>query len=448
MKAVVEPKKYIDQLWGKQQIKKGGVYRLLYYVLRMDYRGEVLLHNVVTGGLVVLDQEEAKLIDRLPLAYCPEMKSLVNEHYLVSEDYDEHQQVVHLREILRMLDKAQNPKNAITHYTILPTTACNARCYYCFEQGCESYTMTEHTAEEVIEYIASKCGIEKRVRINWFGGEPTIAVSRIDQICEGLRAKGIDYQGEMTTNGYLFDEDMIQRAVSLWHLTFVMISVDGTEENYNKTKAFVGVKDNPYQRVMRNIGLLLEKKIHVNLRMNFDLDNYLDFKDLAFEIVERYHQSPYLRVTVHPINGAYQNHQGTVSHGCDSWFEGKLVELNKIARSVSPYYQSNELLSLRHRGCQATKDESVVITPQGFLVRCPEQFNKDQFVGDIRGGKSNDNLVRKWQQFADYEKCIDCVLYPYCIRISCCLAQDSCYFKQEDILQCQKAMINALEMIN
>ena len=100
MKTIVEPKEHIDKLWGKQRIHEDAVYRQMRYVLRVDHNGKVLLHNVVTGRLVVLDQGETEALETLPAAYRPEMESLVTEHYLVPEDYDEHQQVVNLRNIL------------------------------------------------------------------------------------------------------------------------------------------------------------------------------------------------------------------------------------------------------------------------------------------------------------------------------------------------------------
>lgn len=224
------------------------------YVLRVDHEGNTALHNVVTGQLVLLDRDEIDVINSLPTGYAPVMDALIADHYLVPEAYDEHKQVVNLRSVLR----AMMPKpKYITHYTILPTTACNARCYYCFEQGVKPVTMTGETADQVVKFIAEHCGPEKTVRISWFGGEPTIAAHRIDQICNGLMAKGITFVSDITSNGYLFDVNMVSRAHDLWHIKSIMISVDGVGQTYNKVKAYLDTHDDPYERVMRNVGLLL-----------------------------------------------------------------------------------------------------------------------------------------------------------------------------------------------
>jgi len=426
MITIAEPKEHIDKLWGKQRVREDAVYRLMRYVLRVDHDGKVLLHNVVTGRLVVLDQGEAEVMEKLPTAYSPVIEQLVTEHYLVPEDYDEHQQVVNLRTILRKLDDAQQ-SSVITHYTILPTTACNARCYYCFEQGVKPFSMTEQTANEVIAFISNHCGSDKKAFITWFGGEPTLSADRIDQISLGLRSAGIEYDSTMVSNGYLFDQDMVNRAKDLWNLMSIQISVDGTENNYNRIKAYVHADDNPYQRVIRNIGLLIEKEIHVSLRMNFDLNNYTDFKDLLEEVKGRYHSNPNLQVCAYPIIGRYVNPEGHEQHGDDAWLSSMLAELNNLARDAQMVRRGGELPFLEFRGCSAGISSFVVIGPKGTLSRCLERFGDDQITGDVRNGITNHDLFLSWQRIADYEKCAACVYYPKCVKVLNCGAGDQCY---------------------
>ena len=71
MKTIVKPKEHISNLWGKQRINETEEYRLMHYVLRVDHDGKVLLHNVVTGQLVELEQDEAEVLEKLPIAYNP-----------------------------------------------------------------------------------------------------------------------------------------------------------------------------------------------------------------------------------------------------------------------------------------------------------------------------------------------------------------------------------------
>ena len=443
MRTIVEPKEFIAKLWGKQKINYTDTFRMMRYVIRDDYDGKVLLHNVVTGQLVVLDQREAELLNKLPLEYCSEMERLVENHYLVTDQFDENRQVVKMREVLRKLDEVQR-KPGIIHYTILPTTACNARCYYCFEHGSKIVTMSEQTANSVVDYIDSHCALNRQVSISWFGGEPTVASKRIDQICEGLKNKGIQITSDITTNGYLFDEELAIRARKLWNLQLANITIDGTENTYNRIKSYVDAKDNPYIRVLTNVGLLLEQRIRVSLRMNFDLGNYHEFKDLIKDKKNRFGENPLIQIHVHPIIGQFVTNEGVVSHGSDKWFEEKIVELNDMARNAGLLKPKDELPYLKYKGCQANNKSAATITPEGSLVRCPEQYGDEQVAGNIWAGVTNSEIVQSWQVFSEYPKCKECVLFPYCVRLSRCSAQDRCCYLSEFIQQYQKNMKHKL----
>ena len=153
--------------------------------------------------------------------------------------------------------------------------------------------MSNETIQQVTDFIDSHCGEDRKIYVTWFGGEPTVAARQISMICEDLRRKNIAFRSNMITNGYLFDEEMTATAEDLWQLKRIMISVDGTEKNYNLIKNFQKAEDNPYQRVMRNVERFLDHGIRVNMRMNFDLNNYLDFFDLLNEVTERFHNHPF-----------------------------------------------------------------------------------------------------------------------------------------------------------
>ena len=432
MKTVAEPKRPIDKLWGKQPVREDAVYRLMRYVFRVDHEGSVLLENAVTGRLVLLEQQEAELLDALPRKYDPRMEQLITEHYLVPEDYDEHRQAQNLRKVLWIMDDAEIRRSkAITKYTILPTTACNARCYYCYEHGVQPVTMTEKTAADTVRFISSHCGDKKKVSIRWFGGEPTVAAHRIDQICSGLRDSGIQYAASITTNGYLFDAEMAARAKALWHVRDAMISVDGTERNYNEIKAFVNPQENPYKRVLNNIGLLLGQGIQVALRMNFDLGNYQDFKDVLSEAGERFHGNELLQVYAFPVEGEHPDKNGRILHGSDAWFDEKIAELNDLARAAGLFYRSMEMPSLFYSVCKAANPSAMVISAQGELARCTSIFfDEKQIVGNVADGVISPDFCDRFKAFADPKRCRDCTFFPKCVLIENCPGKDRCFRKE------------------
>jgi radical SAM protein with 4Fe4S-binding SPASM domain len=431
MKTIVEPKEHIEKLWGKQRIHEDAVYRQMRYVLRVDHDGKVLLHNVVTGQLVVLSEDEAETLQKLPAEYSPKMEQLVAEHYLVPEDYDEHQQVVNLRNILWRIVDAHTPEH-VTSYLILPTTACNARCWYCFEKGIKPATMTEETANDVVDFIEKHCG-GKPVHIWWFGGEPTLAANRIDQISEGLRRKGIQYSSIISTNGYEMDEDMIDRAKNLWNLRQATISLDGTEETYNRVKAFPNAQANPYQRMMRNAEMLLKKDIAVALRMNYDQHTYKEFADLLQEAKTRFPKGTPLMVYPHQI---FEDYPEEDSDTIKTLFSNMNAELSNMACIAGLYRpKTGNLPCLTYMMCGAANGRWFVIRPDGKLCCCGEQLGDNQIKGDLIYGVTNEAIVREWKQFADKEMCRDCKLFPYCVKLIHCKAVNRCFGKKEIIMQ-------------
>lgn len=440
MITIVEPKEYIDKLWGKQRIERGENYRLMQYVLKIEHDAVLLLHNVVTGQLVILEQKEADVISRLPAEHNSDMDALIADHFLVPLEYDEHEQVLNLRSILQKLTDAK-PKTAVTNYTILPTTACNARCYYCFEKGTKFHTMTAETANDVVKYIVENCGDQKEIVITWFGGEPTVAANRIDQISEGIRKQGVKFRSAMITNGYLFDEEMVNRAKRLWNLKSLQITVDGTEESYNKIKAYPGVKGSPYRRVMRNIGLLLNAGIIVGLRMNYDLSNYKEYYSLVEEAIERFGQHKLLSVSAHPVVGKYVNADGVIEHASDEWFLNKQVEMSNIVQSHGLRKNELKLPYMNFEACAAYNESAVSITAEGGLVRCPEQFERDQFVGTVKTGVTNRNIIALWKEVADYPTCKSCKLFPNCVRLTRCGNKSYCHKYKLNLVSYENAAI-------
>ncbi len=445
MITIVNPMEHIDKLWGKQRIMDDDTYRMMRYVLRVDYDGKVLLHNVVTGQLVILEQAEAEAVDKLPMKYGPVMEQLVTKHYLVAEAYDEHLQVVKMREILRKLDDAHK-EQGIIYYTILPTTACNAHCFYCYERGLKTETMTPQIIRAVVEFIKKQYKGD-RIWIRWFGGEPTLAEHLIDQICKGLEEKQIDFASRMTTNGFLIDGKMIMKMKELWHLEQVVISMDGSEENYNRIKAFADVNDNPYQRVMRNIGFLLNDGISVALRMNFDKENYCDFRNLLDDVEKKFGHNPLLEVRPHQINprtrdtdvGSYQEYE--------QWYNEKIVELNEMSRRKGFFHKEYPLPSLKYKVCMAASDNAVVIMPDGSLVSCPDLLSSDQIKGDLWQGIIDIEKTRQWKQFGDYERCRKCLFFPRCAVVINCEAGGICTMLNEYSQQYSNSVKELLQAV-
>jgi len=98
-------------------------------------------------------------------------------------------------------DDLQELDNAVRNYnltgdssaiglTIAPTLSCNFRCIYCYEEsaGHQPIFMSKETADNVIRFIRHQLrGPRPTVSIEWYGGEPLMAIDTVYYISQELK---------------------------------------------------------------------------------------------------------------------------------------------------------------------------------------------------------------------------------------------------------------------
>ena len=419
MQTIVNPQKNILELWGKQRVQMYDDYRFMKYVLRVDYNETVLLHNMITGQLVALDEDEINVINNLPTSYSSIIEQLVTDRYLVPLDFEEYKSVNQLRKIFQI----QPDKSYINHFVILPTTFCNARCFYCYESDYPHVHMTEETAQKIIDFI-NVHRKEKEVSINWFGGEPLVGIQRIDQIAKGLQDLNIPFSSSMVSNGYLFDEHVVDRCVDLWNLRRIQITLDGTEKVYKRVKAYVNIQDNPFQRVLRNIDLLSNKNVQVNIRLNIDFYNKDDIQELIELLGKHYSGNKFISVYLNmlfndagfePVNHSYDDM--IVLSDLINKYTDRVKELNLAYDNLNP-------LHLMSSQCMADNPHSIMIQPDGSFCRCEHENILDGY-GNLDEGITDFAKLDRWKELLEPSKnCPDCSLYPTCYRLKNCMNAD------------------------
>ena len=178
MRIIVPAASLVDQVVGKQQRQRqeSQTYRLISYVIQCPVDDGVLLYHTLTCCMILLTNEEA--------AHLTVQQELIDNWFLVPEGHDDRKLCEQIRMTAQLF---QPPQKSITGYTILTTTGCNARCFYCYEKGTKPVTMTAETASKVVRYILAHRG-EEKVNLSWFGGEPLYNVQVIDQICKELKS--------------------------------------------------------------------------------------------------------------------------------------------------------------------------------------------------------------------------------------------------------------------
>ena len=64
-------------------------------------------------------------------------------------------------------------------FEIMLSTACNARCPYCYEASARTSTMSLETEKAMLALIRKAAASGDPMRVVWFGGEPLLFSDRI-----------------------------------------------------------------------------------------------------------------------------------------------------------------------------------------------------------------------------------------------------------------------------
>ena len=408
MQEIIPTTSLVEQIVGIQKRAEGQPYRLMTYVVQQPIDDGVLLYNTLTCSLVLLTPDEAADITA--------QQELIDRWFLVPQEYDDQKLCRQVRQMATLLKPAAK---AITGYTILTTTGCNARCFYCYEKGTKPVTMTAETADKVVRYIVKHRGDEK-VSLKWFGGEPLVNARVIDQICTELREQGVPFRSSMISNGYLFDADKVQCAKDLWQLRSVQITLDGTEQTYNRVKAYVHQGVNAFERVLQNIAMLTAAGIRVSIRLNVDKHNIGEMTELVQLLHQRFGTNEHLSIYSHELFG-----ERTPEDEVEIF-----AQQTQLAQQIAACgYKNHERglqknVKLNH--CMADGDGGVVIVPDGHLGKC-EHYTDREFFGHIGSEKRDKAILRKFKERrADIDACATCPYYPQCIRLVMCSDDFGC----------------------
>lgn len=297
--------------------------------------------------------------------------------------------------------------NRSLELTILPTEQCNLRCVYCYERF-ELGRMKRPTIDAVKALLARRAGELKRLRVDWFGGEPLLAPDVIEEIgsfaTEMAAANpGLDYQGSGTTNGVLLTPDLARRMARVG-LRQYQVSLDGPEAVHDRSRKLRGGQGT-FAKIRRNlegirdsdVPIKIDLRIHVTPENIDTLDGLLD--DLAAWFL------PDRRFTVYffPIVDLGGPNSGKFSIIEQANSAATVRRLSARVRELSP---PPEAPSQPGAGasdcyvCYAAKPNAWVIRSNGRLSKCTVAFEDERnHVGWLRADGTldvTDEKLRIW----------------------------------------------------
>lgn len=179
-------------------------------------------------------------------------------------------------------------KNGFTQLILSVTEDCNFRCTYCTFS--DEFSSNRNHANKYMDFKTSKKAIalyftyiNKGKKYNLFrspvicfyGGEPLLNYDLIKKCVEYTSSKYDDVKFNITTNGYLLNED-----ISNWLMEnefMITISLDGNEKEHNR-KRISKNGTGTFEKVFHNIKYILDKNYkHIYVSPVFDYNtSFLD----------------------------------------------------------------------------------------------------------------------------------------------------------------------------
>ena len=427
MKIIDNGNENISKIIENKNIDDKAFFRLSNFSYVFSIENRNFIRYTLTGMIIEFSDDEWSIINEAKAHKIKGSKlqksglsDLVKKRILVELDTDEYQQYKLAVYILKTMSKKIN---GVKVYTILPTTACNARCIYCYEEGMNVQTMSKDTADSVIDFI---CRTKRNdlIWLQWFGGEPLLSKDIISYICRKLYEKDIYFNSKITTNASLFTKELVKEAKDIWNLKSAQISADGKRHDYELRKKYYNPSVHNYDSMMNAIAYLLDEGISVAVRCNYDSENLQGIEEFLEDIKVRFGNSKKLFIYFAMI---FQERDKKESVA----LQKELVNIIRYSREeglkIVRFMEKDFHLKINY--CMADSEgEAVAIDPNGFLYNCEHLPGHSPFanVRDKQIDIKSD--IRAYIQAN--EKCQRCCFLPYCtpfLRNGCLSWDRHCY---------------------
>ncbi len=395
-------------------------YKLSHYNFVFPYHendaGEkqMVLYNTKTGSMALIEDAKYKMYcdfesDGKPIEDEELLSNLRLGGFVVDSDFDE---LVSLRHT--MLSSRYSDTGLCL--TIAPTSDCNFRCVYCYEKdNIKPVVMNDEVKNAIVEFVKSRIPFIRNLSINWYGGEPLLAMDIIEELSrkfmEMCEENKVEYYASIVTNGFLLTPKIMDKLNEL-KVVSMQITLDGAAEDHDKRRCLKGGLPT-FDRIIDNLVAVKDKiQEPISIRINADrhnvdrVDNVVSvLKEKGLEDVT----APYIAM-VENANGTYNDnsclHTNEFSkHEFEFITRNGLDILHRIPRQIGNY-------------CGADSGSSFVIGADGLIYECWNEIGmKELSIGKITEGIVEGSHTFKYMMYdpTEDEECRDCKFLPVCM---------------------------------
>ena len=303
---------------------------------------------------------------------------------------------------------------------------CNLRCKYCFASTGDfgtghRMTMDFETAKRAIDFVIEKSGHRRNIEVDFFGGEPLMAMDTVKRTVEYARSieKEHDkcFRFTITTNGVLLDDENIEYINR--EMSNAVLSLDGRPEVNDDLRKTVNGKGS-YDLIVPKFQKLVAGRGDKDYYLRGTFTRF--HPDFAADVMH-IASLGFKNVSVEPVVGKEDDPYALQ----ESDLPALEAEYEKLAAWLRDHPETNffhfnvdlaqgPCVIKRLRGCGAGC-EYVAITPEGDIYPC-HQFvgNPDYRLGSVYDGSFDTQLSGRFAALNIYTRpgCRDCWARFYC----------------------------------
>ena len=302
---------------------------------------------------------------------------------------------------------------------------CNLRCKYCFASTGDfgtgkRMTMDIETAKQAIDFVIAKSGNRRNIEVDFFGGEPLMAMDTVKATVEYARSIEKEhnkcFRFTITTNGVLLDDENIEYINR--EMSNAVLSLDGRKEVNDDLRPTINGKGS-YDVIVPKFQKLIAGRGTKDYYLRGTFTRF--HKDFAEDVKEL--ASIGKNVSVEPVVGKEDDPYALQ--------EADLPELKAEYERLAEYLKDHRETNFFHfnvdlsqgpcvikrlRGCGAGC-EYVAVTPDGDIYPCHQFVGNEAYkLGSVKDSSFDSNLSSQFAGLNVYtrEECARCWARFYC----------------------------------
>lgn len=318
---------------------------------------------------------------------------------------------------------------------LLLTYDCNLDCYYCYQNSIRKEKNNKLMTKDLVNQLFNDYyyqlfrDVDKgNVDIILYGGEPLLKKNR--EVVE----RALEYSKKYSSN-----VAAISNCTELEHyidllgplpgmINFIQVSIDGDRKSHNETRSTKKGRFT-FDTILRNIHIMLDKKVKVNIRINIQPKNFQNL-DVLYDLLEQEEilDHPYSYVYVNNL----RNNFGQVRN-IDFENDKKVLELlekmntkDKIkhpirrrADEVSYTIKTKKNMPFKKtRFCMKNIPNNYIVDPYGDIYGCYEEAGRSKLkIGSLRNGELKKTLNKEiylQRNIINIKKCLGCSVALLC----------------------------------